>query len=56
MKAKMAFSWAHRGVDVVHYEVGQDVPDDQDLIAVALAEGWIEKRETKAKKAAPENK
>ncbi len=61
LKAKTAFSWAHRGVEVKHYEAGQVIDtDDQDLIDVATAEGWVEKAskpaESKARKSAPENK
>jgi len=67
LTAKQAFSWAHRGIDVVHYEAGQDVEaDDEEMIAVALAEGWVtdgapkekasKPASTKAHKAAPENK
>lgn len=64
LTAKQAFSWAHRGIDVVHYEAGQEIEtDDQDLIAVSQADGWAESEESeaqpkakKAAKAAPENK
>ena len=67
LTAKQAFSWAHRGIDVVHYEAGQEIEtDDQEMIAVAVAEGWAtdgapkEKAakppSNKAHKAAPENK
>lgn len=39
--AKQAFSWAHRGVQVELFEVGQSIEtDDPDLIGVAAAEGW----------------
>lgn len=59
--AKKPFSWAHRGVDVRQYEAGQEIEtEDQDLIAVAVAEGWAEDAakpaQNKARKAAPENK
>lgn len=67
LTAKQAFSWAHRGIDVVHYEAGQEVEaDDDEMVAVALAEGWAtdgapkekasKPASTKAHKAAPENK
>ena len=45
LTAKQAFSWAHRGIDVVHYEAGQEIEtDDQDLIAVSQADGWAVSR------------
>lgn len=59
--AKTNFSWAHRGCDVVEYEDGQEIDtEDQDLVAVATAEGWAEEvgedgkavAKVKAKKAA----
>lgn len=35
------FAWAHRGIDVEHYEPGQVIDtEDQDLIDVSLAEEW----------------
>ena len=63
LTAKTAFSWAHRGVQIEHFEVGQVIEtEDQDLIDVATAEGWAEGEkaakpaQNKAIKAAPENK
>jgi hypothetical protein len=38
---QVAFAWAHRGVDVKRYDAGSEVDtDDEDLVRVALAEGW----------------
>lgn len=60
--AKQAFSWAHQGVRVEHFEDGQEIEtEDADLIAVSTAEGWAgaesdKPRSTKAQKAALENK
>lgn len=43
-KVKKDFSWAHRGIDVVAYQAGDDLEsDDEDLIKVATTEGWIAK-------------
>lgn len=39
--AKTAFSWAHRGVDIEHFEQGAEIEtEDADLIEVAKREGW----------------
>jgi hypothetical protein len=55
LKCKQPFAWAHRGVEVEHFEAGQVIEtQDPDLIAVATAEGWAS--EVKAHDAAPENK
>jgi len=36
-----AFAWAHRGIQLQHYPVGQEFEtDDQDLISVSTGEGW----------------
>jgi hypothetical protein len=49
LKAKKNFSWAHRGVQVEHYEAGQVIEtEDQDLIAVSTSEGWTGMAEPKA--------
>ena len=65
LTAKTAFSWAHRGVEIEHFEAGQEIEtEDQDLIDVATAEGWADAdgekaakpTQNKAHKAAPENK
>jgi hypothetical protein len=38
---QQAFSWAHRGVEVEHYDAGGEIEtEDQDLIEVSTAEGW----------------
>lgn len=52
LKVKKPFSWAHRGVDVKQYEVGQEIEtDDQDLIDVSTKEGWASvKRNTRGAK------
>ena len=35
------FSWAHRGVDIEHFEADQEIETvDQDLIEVSTREGW----------------
>ncbi len=55
--AKQAFSWAHRGVDIEAFSEGQTIEtDDDDLIAVALAEGWAKEVGAKVKGSASENK
>jgi hypothetical protein len=60
LKIKQDFAFAHRGVDVRHYEAGQEIEsDDADLIEVAIREGWAVNSvqpEGKARKGAPENK
>lgn len=64
LKAKKAFSWAHRGVDVKYYEAGDEIEtDEEDLATVGKAEGWVDvidegtgKPEKKTKSGAPENK
>lgn len=39
--AQQDFSWAHRGVEVKHYQAGAEIEtDDEDLIEVSTAEGW----------------
>lgn len=39
--AQRDFSWAHRGVEVEHFEAGAEIEtDDDDLIGVSTAEGW----------------
>ena len=39
--AQKNFSWAHRGVEVEHFEAGVEIEtDDEDLIEVSMAEGW----------------
>lgn len=44
LKAKQAFSWAHQGTQVEHFEKGQIIEtEDQDLIDVATKEGWASK-------------
>jgi hypothetical protein len=44
LKAKQAFSWAHQGTQVEHFEKGQIIEtEDQDLIDVATQEGWASK-------------
>lgn len=47
IKAKQAFSWAHRGVHVEEFTKGQIIEtDDEDLIKVSVSEGWAEKAKT----------
>ena len=39
--AQTDFSWAHRGVEVEHFEAGAEIDtDDEDLIEVSTSEGW----------------
>lgn len=36
-----AFSWSHGGVQVEHFEAGQEIEtEDQDLITVSNVQGW----------------
>lgn len=65
LKASKNFSWAHRGVEIEHFEAGQVIEtDDADLIRVAKAEGWAKPAgkddggapEDKSNGNAPENK
>jgi len=40
---KQDFSWAHEHVRVKSYASGDEIEtDDADLIAVGIAEGWVE--------------
>lgn len=63
-KVIQAFNWAHHGVSVQSYEPGMVIEtDEQALIEVGQAEGWIEAEgkakkppENAANKNAPENK
>lgn len=59
LQAKIAFNWAHKGVEVESFVEGQQIDtDDQDLIDVSLAEGWavVGENQTKAIANSPENK
>jgi hypothetical protein len=60
LKIKVDFAFGHRGVDVRHYAAGDVVDtDDADMIEIATREGWAtdaDQPESKARKAAPENK
>jgi hypothetical protein len=39
--AQKDFSWAHRGVEVEHFEAGTEIDTaDEDLIEVSMSEGW----------------
>lgn len=50
LKAKQAFSWAHQGVRVEHFEKGQVIEtEDEDLIEVATREDWVEKAKAPTK-------
>lgn len=50
LKAKKAFSWAHRGVEIEEFAKGQIIEtDDGDLIRVSLEEGWTEKTKAPTK-------
>jgi len=49
--AIQAFSWAHRGVEVQEFAKGEVIEtEDEDLIAVATAEGWASKDGKPSKK------
>ncbi len=49
------FKFAHRGCDVVEYQAGDVITDnDGDLYEVAITNKWA--KESKARSAAPENK
>ena len=59
--AVTAFSWAHRGVEVEHFEKGQEFEtDDPDLVEVSTSEGWASDDgkpvKNKDKTVSPENK
>ncbi len=58
LTAVKSFSWAHQGVQVEHFEKGQEIEtDDEDLIEVATREGWVKgEKATKATSGASENK
>jgi len=47
------FDWAHRGVEIVSYDLGEIDTTDEDLIRVAIDQGWAV-RETSAHHSAPE--
>lgn len=56
LKVKQAFDWAHHGVAVVSYAVGDEIEtDDQDLIEVALREGWAVDQAAKRTRAKAEH-
>ena len=53
LTVKKPFSWAHKGVTVEAFEVGQSIEtEDQDLIDVSTKEGWTSKGRSAAKPAA----
>jgi hypothetical protein len=53
LTVKKPFSWAHKGVTVEAFEVGQSIEtEDQDLIDVSTKEGWTTKGRGAAKPAA----
>ena len=61
LKIKQSFPYYHGGCKRVDYVEGAEVDvDDEEMIAVAVAEGWATKAdnpaENKAHKIAPENK
>ena len=44
--ARVAFSWAHRGIDIEHFQEGQIIEtDDADLAQTARDKGWAESGE-----------
>lgn len=57
-----AFDWAHRGVEIEHFEAGREIdtedPEtDQEMVEVAQREGWFEEPdEQKATKGASKAK
>jgi len=62
LKIKQDFTYWHGGCRPASYAADTEVEtDDEEMAAVALAEGWAEepgaeKPQTKAQKNAPENK
>lgn len=41
LKVIKPFDWAHRGVQVEHFEAGSTIDtEDEDLIRVSTGEGW----------------
>lgn len=41
LNIESGFKWAHRGVEIEEFYAGQSIEtEDQELIAVAIAEGW----------------
>lgn len=41
LKVIKPFDWAHRGVQVEHFEAGSTIEtEDEDLIRVSTGEGW----------------
>lgn len=41
LKVIKPFNWAHRGVQVEHFEAGSSIEtEDEDLIRVSTGEGW----------------
>ena len=50
LKAKKAFSWAHRGCEIESFEKGALIEtEDADLIRVSREEGWAEPTKAAAK-------
>lgn len=50
LKAKKAFSWAHRGCEIEHFEKNALIEtEDADLIRVSREEGWTEPAKAGAK-------
>ena len=62
LTVKTAFDWAHRGVEIEHFEAGREIDaedqeTDQEMVEVARREGWLnEPSEQNAAKGAPETK
>lgn len=43
LKVIKAFTWAHRGVEIEHFEIDSEIDtEDADLIDVAVRERWVE--------------
>ena len=57
LKITKTFPFAHGGRNVVTYEKGQVIDtNDEELIAVALKEGWATRTKAVASDEPPENK
>lgn len=54
LKVIKPFDWAHRGVQVEHFEAGSIIEtEDKDLIRVSTGEGWAEEDGGKAPQGKP---
>lgn len=54
LKVIKPFDWAHRGVEIEHFEAGREIDldtDDAEMIEVATREGWIGEEKAAGKSA-----